>query len=186
MRTLVAEQGSDATPITSLIGTEQPTLQSFAVDHGEVRFDEHIEGRNWYGDGTVYRGAARRTKELQSVLPQGHGNLASSPEGVAFVQANLRGRSLQEPQSQLVRSLHVPEAVERGEQFKIHVRGNLQSSSVGYFEASTGLAGQVTGLSTTLANETLSTVWAFENEGLYTITLDGGGLSQARTNVLVT
>lgn len=89
-----------ASKVVSLMGVEQPTVQSFFIDNGTAIAVQHIGGTDWAGDGTVYSGAAyqKDAAEQAHPLPQQHGSLAKSPEATAWVVATLQHRTLGPPQ----------------------------------------------------------------------------------------
>ena len=59
--------------INSLVGAEQPTLQSVSIRNGECSFAESLQGVDHGGDGTVYRQAAAPLGSVAFPLPQRHG-----------------------------------------------------------------------------------------------------------------
>lgn len=79
-----------------LVGTAQPTPQSFTVTAGVVTADNRLlvdqnDGVRWDdagGDGTVYRGAATLASagRAHHYLPQQHGALACTDEATAYVR----------------------------------------------------------------------------------------------------
>lgn len=128
--TLAGVQLSD---LRTMVGIEQPTMQSLRLRHGAVepQYYIHEDGGpiDWRGDGTVYVQAATGGVEPISSLPQSHGALARTPEAVAAVRAVLTRRRLGPPMGAAGISLELPELVVAGESFEISVTGQKDTSN---------------------------------------------------------
>ena len=80
----------DPINLRTLVGVEQPTMQSLRLRDGIAEpqfFTKEDDGSiDWRGDGTVYCQVAAGGVEPVSSLPQSHGALARSPEAIATVR----------------------------------------------------------------------------------------------------
>jgi pimeloyl-ACP methyl ester carboxylesterase len=124
MRSLGEAIAADRTDrIRPLVGTIQPTLQSVTLPSGGVpRFAESIVDTNGLredhrGDGTVFRYAAAPTSRSASYLPQAHGALAKSSEGIEFTAAVMTERPLGPFAAASDLGLRVPELAVAGKPF---------------------------------------------------------------------
>jgi len=117
--------GVQVSGLRTMVGIEQPTMQSLQLRHGAAEPQYYIcedDGRiDWRGDGTVYVQVATGGVEPISSLPQSHGALARTPEAIAAVRAVLTRRRLGPPMGVAGVSLRVPESVVAGEPFEISV-----------------------------------------------------------------
>jgi predicted alpha/beta-hydrolase family hydrolase len=109
-------------PVRCLVGTTQPTFQSVAFRNGVPDFLELLDGTDNRGDGTVYRYAAvPEGATPSSYLPQSHGAVAKSDEGIEFVAAVLSERKLGTFQAPSGVGLRVPEVVGVNAPFTVDV-----------------------------------------------------------------
>ncbi|WP_173073234.1 lipase family alpha/beta hydrolase [Phytohabitans rumicis] len=118
-----------------LVGTHQPTPQSFALREDTVstedglwvdRAEGGVRWSNEAGDGTVYRGAASLDGTVHTYLPQQHGPLAKSSETRAFVHGVITELDLDRlgpPQAALELGLAVPDLACPGDAFTGLVTG---------------------------------------------------------------
>jgi hypothetical protein len=113
------------TDLRTMVGTEQPTMQSLQLRDGtaEPRFYISEAGGpvDWRGDGTVYAQVASGGVEPISSLPQTHGALVRTTEAIAAVRAVLTRQRLGPPMGAAGISLEVPESVAAGATFEISV-----------------------------------------------------------------
>ena len=111
--------------LRTMVGVEQPTMQSLQLCQGIARPQYYTleDDRNidWGGDGTVYTQVAAGGVEPISNLPQSHGALVRSPEAIAAVRAVLTRRRLGPPMGTGGVGLEVPESVAVEEPFEILV-----------------------------------------------------------------
>lgn len=112
--------------IRCLVGTTQPTLQSVRfADDGDVDFAEVVADgetrrrENHAGDGTVFRYAALTEGVTPAYLPQAHGALAKSNEGIQFAADVVTERSLRPFQAASELGLRVPELAVAGVPFTV-------------------------------------------------------------------
>jgi hypothetical protein len=117
----IAAAGDQRCPLHTLIGVQQPTLQSVSLVAGEARFKEEYNGVDERGDGTVFRYAAAPKGERPMPLPQTHGGLCKTSEGITFVQSVLTDRQLGEVQAPPGSGIRVPDVVRPVEQFAIEL-----------------------------------------------------------------
>lgn len=180
----LSEHGAQRTVCEAIVGTAHPTLQRFSVTDGEVQFHEDVADRNWFGDGTVYFGSAYPPDTPWFALPQSHGALGQSREVRAHVIAKLSGLTLGPPQGGEYGAL-IPEAVTTGKNFTVEVTGTLQIGCT-WTDPTTGRGGTLALLPATRDDGTpcRRATHAFERDGLYTITVDGGGISPTSYDVL--
>lgn len=111
--------------LRTMVGVEQPTMQSLQLWQGVARpqyYTLEDDGNiDWRGDGTVYTQVAAGGVEPVSSLPQSHGALARSSEAIAAVRAALTRRRLGPPMGTGGVGLEVPDSVAVGEPFEISV-----------------------------------------------------------------
>jgi hypothetical protein len=111
--------------LRTMVGVEQPTMQSLQFWQGIVRphyYTLEDDGNiDWRGDGTVYSQVAAGGVEPVSSLPQSHGALARSSEAIAAVRALLTRRRLGPPMGTGGIGLEVPDSITVGEAFEISV-----------------------------------------------------------------
>lgn len=172
--------------LVPFVGIHQPTLQSFTLADGELRFHEHLDDANWAGDGTVYQGAAYPKGHLATVpLPQQHGALAASSSAFSSVMAALVQATIGPPQGDGL-GLAVPDAALTGVPFEIRVtvarRASCSCAPVG---------GRSLGrIPLTRRTDEFGEVELFgkvtiRQPGLYTVTATGGGDGSVSADVLV-
>ncbi len=186
----------EACELRALIGTSQPTLQSFTTTAGETTFRATLDGDDHSGDGTVYYHAAYpRDGRPTSALPQSHGALARTEEAWQFVQSQLLGGKFGDLQGDGL-GLKVTDTVAQGQPVTIQAllpRGAIASLS--WSEVGTGAKGTIDlGPPTPhrtaaeggdIARQERSGRMIWNSPGLYSVTLDGGGSTGITTNVLV-
>jgi hypothetical protein len=200
----LTDPGRRIEKLVSLAGINQPTLQSFWSVEGRSIFDDdgiydaaNDQLVNWGGDGTVYYHAAypKGGPKPMTSLPQPHGALASSEEALAFVRTNLLDGDYTDLQGPGV-GLRVADSVIIGEPATVRVvvprDTNVQCA---WTERATGRGGivslgppsnydfdQADGPS---GHDTRDGAQVWTQPGLYTITVNGGGSSPIRADVLV-
>jgi pimeloyl-ACP methyl ester carboxylesterase len=129
--------------LRTIVGVEQPTMQSMRLVRGVVVPQRHIveagARTDHRGDGTVYVEAALGGVEPISYLPQSHAGLARSPEAIAAVVAILTRQRLGPPMGATGAGLDVPDVVVAGEAFEALVSAPDDSvPSCRLFNADTG------------------------------------------------
>jgi pimeloyl-ACP methyl ester carboxylesterase len=117
MQHALAKTGPDG--LRTVVGVEQPTMQSMRLVRGVVVPQRHIvetgARTDHRGDGTVYLEAALGGVEPVSYLPQSHGGLARTPETIAAVVSVLTRQRLGPPMGATGAGLDVPDLVIAGE-----------------------------------------------------------------------
>ena len=182
----LAEPGYRPPRLVPFVGTHQPTLQSFTIDHGAVRFHEHLNDTNWGGDGTVYEGAAYPVGHAATVpLPQQHGALASSIAAFSSVSAALLQVTIGPPQGSGL-GLAIPDAVLAGKPFEIRI-ANAPRATCKYGSAGGQSLGRIPlTRRTTESGETEQYgEMSISQPGLYTVSATGGGYGSVKSDVLV-
>jgi Lecithin:cholesterol acyltransferase len=115
----------DTDGLHTVVGVEQPTMQSMRLVRGVVVPQRHIVetgGRTDYrGDGTVYVEAALGGLDPVSYLPQSHAGLCKAPEAMAAVVAVLTRRRLGPPMGAAGVGLDAPDLVTVGELCEIPI-----------------------------------------------------------------
>lgn len=175
--------------IRCLVGTRQPTLQSVQLNPGHhPKFHESIVDINGLredhrGDGTVYRYAAVPAGAAPAYLPQGHGALAKSSEGIEFSAAVATERPLGPFQAATEIGLRVPDLAVAGTPFTVEV-----------VDADSGALCQVhdTESNTLVAmqgfenrNGSLKTDIQTPDAGLHRVSVASGGFSPVERLVMV-
>ena len=120
----------DRTRLSTVVGVEQPTMQSLRIENGVVVPQWHLPATageldpvNHAGDGTVYVEAALGGVEPIASLPQSHAGIARTPEARAVVSAKLiRGR-LGPPMGGEGPGVEVPDLVAVGQPCEIGING---------------------------------------------------------------
>src|SRR5262245_5180054 len=123
------------TPIESLIGVGQPTMQSIKLVDGTVEpcfhtceadRDGGVVRMDRAGDSTVYRDSAGRPGHAMAYLPQTHSALAKSSEAIAYVRSVItqrpQGPPLGADVSERAVGVDVPDTVAAGAPFTISIR----------------------------------------------------------------
>jgi hypothetical protein len=180
------EQGPEPTPVTPLMGSAQPTEQSFSIDAGGLSVHRRVDGRDWGGDGTVYTGAAYpKGQDSAHALPQTHGPLAKSPEGIEWVKAMIEHRTIGPPQGDGI-GLDVPETAVARTPIPFTVLAPTMSGVTVTITDSTGRTLPPPRLRPTSDQGALQGELALTRPGLYEVSARGGGFSAVVTDVLVT
>lgn len=122
--------GSTGTLIT-LVGVQQPTMQSLSIADGVAQPlfhtcldapDGSVQRVDRRGDSTVYRDAATLAGVSPAHLPQSHSDLAKSEEAIAHVCAVLTGTQLGPPLGEGAVGLELPDVVDAGQGFDVIAR----------------------------------------------------------------
>ena len=171
----------------AVVGTEQPTLQSMALEAGEATFLESLAGVNHAGDSTVYRQAAALGDQPAFVLPQRHGSLAKTPEALAFVSDKLIGADTKPPLGTRPIGADIPDMTVAGRPVTVRVTGH-NMDPIGVSVKSTDIE---TGIPTTWhASTRVDGAVQYTHPGLppglYRIEVQAGGYSPVTDMVLVT
>ena len=111
--------------LRTVVGVEQPTMQSMRLVRGVVVPQRHIveagARTDHRGDGTVYLEAALGGVEPVSYLPQSHAGLAKTPEAIAAVVAILTRQRLGPPMGITGAGVDAPDLVVAGERCEARV-----------------------------------------------------------------
>jgi hypothetical protein len=119
-----------AGPVRTLVGVEQPTMQSLSLANGVVEpyfftveeRDGVVVKTDYSGDSTVFRNSAVHRAAAPSYVPQTHTALAKTDEATAFVRSVLTEGELGPPlPGATVIGLDVPDVVEVGATFDVRV-----------------------------------------------------------------
>ncbi|MFL5913998.1 MAG: esterase/lipase family protein [Gaiellaceae bacterium] len=125
------------------VGTSQPTLSSLTIDSGTAeasndyfawKNDEFLTADGKLrpltrgGDGTVPRDSAEPGGAEYHRVPQQHGALASSPEGVTYAADVLTERPFGPPLGVAAVGMELPDVVAAGERWEIALTGIDQPS----------------------------------------------------------
>ncbi|HEY4028692.1 MAG TPA: hypothetical protein VGO86_19855 [Candidatus Dormibacteraeota bacterium] len=138
--------------------------------------------RDWGGDGTVYFGSAFPPGNELSPLPQKHGALANSSEGIVWDEHILLAKALGPPQGAGI-GLEVPDAAVAGEPFTIRIAAPALAGITCRYEE-TGVM-PIGSVPLQRADDSLTSTLAIGRPGLYTITARGGGYSAVADDVLI-
>lgn len=179
-----AVKGGSEARLVTLMGTRQPTHQSFTLNAGELVLHKRIDGENWAGDGAVYSGAAYpKGHDPAQPLPQQHGPLAKSPEGIEWVKATIRHRVLGPPRGDGI-GLEAPDAALKGETIPLRIEGGgLGGITVEVRDENQRRLPRVT-LHPDGEYDYIGHV-RIDRPGLYEITAAGGGFSPVISDILV-
>jgi len=171
----------DRSGLRTLVGVEQPTMQSLLLRDGVAEpqfFTNEDEGSiDWRGDGTVYTQVAAGGVEPVSSLPQSHGALARSPEAIAAVRAVLTRRRLGPPMGAAGISLDVPDTISVDQPFDICVtsQGDPGGSGCRIVDADTNL--QVSRPFLVRRGDAMVASARLLRAGLYRVEVQDGGYS---------
>lgn len=170
-------------PTVALVGSTQPTLQSFEVTEAGLDFREHVGGTNWGGDGTVYFGSAFPKDTTPFSLPQRHGALAKSVEAIEWIKHTIAAVTLGPPQGLGV-GLDVPDFAFAGEVFQVRVSAPGVGGATCRIDSATGGPSPGSVRMRRVGEELIgeSTV---SHPGLYSVTARGGGSSPITEDLLV-
>lgn len=171
----VSAAGDARTKIVPLVGVQQPTAQSIRLIRGEMALDEHLNGTDQRGDGTVYRYAAAPRGLEPMPLPQSHGALAKTQEALTFVEARLTEQDLGEIQAPPGFGVRVPPAVRPGAPFDVGVIDGEPGLTCRVMNAETNA--QVAVAVVQRRGDDLATTVSVPEPGVYRITVVGGGYS---------
>jgi pimeloyl-ACP methyl ester carboxylesterase len=107
----------------TLVGIDQPTLQSAAIDCGETTYFYHLERRDQGGDGTVYRQSAGPgwAGVSSSPIVQTHAALTASSAAREFVRDKLLHRDSAPRLGTSQISVDFPETATAGQPVRIRV-----------------------------------------------------------------
>jgi pimeloyl-ACP methyl ester carboxylesterase len=123
MQRTLAKLGTDG--LRTVVGVEQPTMQSMRLVRGVVVPQRHIVEAgvrtDHRGDGTVYVEAALGGVEPTSYLPQSHAGLSRAPEAIAAVVAVLTRQRLGPPLGATGVGLDVPDLAIVGERCEVRI-----------------------------------------------------------------
>jgi hypothetical protein len=185
----VEAAGRRSCPVRARVGTSQPTLQTFSFDAGHPRFDDPacylIEGKDWQGDGTVYRQSATPAGAEPDYIPQRHGRLASTHEGIEYVRAVLTESPTGPPLAAGEGvGIDFPDSVMLGKPFQIQIVADpwARVTCVAR-DASTGR--QVARAQIARSSDALSAHLVLRSPGLYRIEAKSGGGSAVGDYVMV-
>ena len=176
-----ALQAIGSADLFTIVGVEQPTMQSLRLHDGLAEpqyFIDDDDGRiDRGGDGTVYAEAATGTLQPVSSLPQSHGGLPRSPEVHAAVRAALLRRKLGPPMGGAALSLEIPDSVVAGEWLNIRVtsHGDAGGTRCRLFDAQTDVKLDVPLLTGNTGVLMAST--RLRRPGIYRVEVQGGGFS---------
>jgi hypothetical protein len=123
--------GTHAIPVSTLVGADQPTLQSLTLDAGACDFHSSLLGVDHSGDGTVYRQAAAPVGVVSFPLPQRHGTLAKTAEAITFVRDKLLGADTGPPLGTRPIGLDLPSEISVGQVLEVKVSGTDDPVGVG-------------------------------------------------------
>jgi pimeloyl-ACP methyl ester carboxylesterase len=117
MQRTLAKLGTDG--LRSVVGVEQPTMQSMRLVGGVVVPQRHIVEAgvrtDYRGDGTVYVEAALGGAEPVSYLPQSHAGLSKAPEAITAIVAVVTRQRLGPPMGATGAGLDAPDLAIVGE-----------------------------------------------------------------------
>jgi hypothetical protein len=178
----VQAAGDDRCRVRSAVGTLQPTRQSVSFANGTAEFSESIGGIDERGDGTVYRYAASLKGGEPSPLPQTHGALARTEEAIAFVQAALTDRELQEFQGPSGVGLRVPEAVRPRARFEAELLDGEPGALCLAHDAESGV--QVDMAQVMPRDGRLIAAMTLPHEGVFRISVANSGFTAVQKLVL--
>jgi pimeloyl-ACP methyl ester carboxylesterase len=175
--------------IRSLVGTTQPTLQSVRFGPEGPTFLESVVDANGLdednrGDGTVFRYAAFPEGVTPTPLPQAHGALAKSAEGVQFAVDTVTGRPLGAFQAASDLGVRVPELAVAGTPFTVEALDAEQGALCQVHDAETNAL--VTMQALTPRDGTLAADIQAPDVGAYRVSVASTGFSPVERLVLVT
>ncbi len=181
--------GRDDGWVQSVVGTRQPTLQSASLRPGRPpAFTEDVAGTDTRrredhgGDGTVFRYAAHPDGVVPSLLPQSHGALAKSPEGVDFAAAVATGRDLGAFQAASELGMRVPDMVPAGDPLHVEV----VDADVGMCQVHDAETEQLVAIQALVRDgEHLVTDVGPLEAGTYRVSVSAGGFSPVERLVIV-
>ncbi|WP_157751927.1 esterase/lipase family protein [Actinoplanes derwentensis] len=174
-----------------VVGTAQPTPQSFTITDGVVTAEnrllvDRLDGLRWEdagGDGTVYRGAATladASRRSHNYLPQQHGALACTDEASAYVRAVITEQDpdlLGPPMAAGDLGVDAPDLVLPNEEFAATITGitRPRQATCRVFDAG---GGRQLDLAPIEARDgTLCAVITVPGPGMYRLEIGGSGYS---------
>lgn len=186
------------------VGTSQPTNSSVSIVDGRLLLDErsypisestgeierdrhgHVVREHLQGDGTVPLTSATE-KFTAAVLPQQHGPIVTSKEGIEAVRHFIvQGVPKGEPLGDGDLGLAHPDVVETGQAWSVRVTG-ISSAEDAHLTI-TDLSTPAVAIDLTITpqdGELVAPVEALP-EGVYRLTLDGTSRSPVRQDVMIT
>jgi pimeloyl-ACP methyl ester carboxylesterase len=175
--------------IRSLVGTTQPTLQSVRLGPDGPTYFESVTDANGLeedhrGDGTVFRYAASPEGVMPVPLPQSHGALAKSPEGVQFAVDTVTERPLGDFQAASDLGVRVPELAVVGTSFTVEALDAEPGALCQVHDAETSAL--VTMQALTPRDGTLAAEVQTPDVGAYRVSVASTGFSPVERLVLVT
>jgi hypothetical protein len=169
------------TDLRTMVGTEQPTMQSLRLGYGAAEPQYYIHEDDgpidWRGDGTVYVQVASGGVEPISSLPQTHGALVRTTEAIAAVRAVLTRRRLGPPMGGPGISLEVPESVVVGEPFEISVTSGADARNAKCRVVDADTDTQISRPLLIRRQEAMVALPRLPRPGLYRIEVKDGGFS---------
>jgi len=167
--------------LVAIVGVDQPTLQSFTIDHGEATFFNHVDGQDFAGDGTVSMAAAFPPgHHAVSNWPLQHGSMGNTSEAIASTKATIQQRTLGPSQGHSV-GLHAPDTVVAGDAVPITVRSERPTVAIKIRH----MNGKTTSTRVAIRNGHSGTATiTLERPGLYEITTNAGGASPITCDTL--
>lgn len=170
----------------SLVGVEQPTMQSLRLRDGVVTPQfytceptaDGLSRVDRFGDSTVYRDAAAPAGAQPSVLPQCHGSIARTPEAITFVRAVLTPRELGPPLAGgRPLGLDMPDVVVAGEAFTLRVTGAETAAGLGCAVEHAATGATVSRPDLRGMDDTVGAEVVIGAPGVYRVLVKGGGWS---------
>lgn len=180
----------------AMVGTSQPTLQSFITADGQTTFFDHVGGIPWAGDGTVHFHASRPKGSFAGTgLAQAHGALATTSEARIAIETRLLTGGDSEWQGGGI-GLQVADSVGCNEEFTITISARPGViPTCRWREIGTNRDGDLSlgppRRHTIMDNgnevhiEIRAVEHAWSNMGMYTVTASGGGASDVSVDVVV-
>ena len=184
------QSGADGR-IRSLVGTMQPTLQSINLGGGKVEFAEStvigdVRRREDHGgDGTVFRYAAQLAGTQPSFLPQSHGAIAKTPEGIGYAAAVATDRIQGPYQGGSPIGVRVPDLAVAGEPFRVEITNADHDALCEVWDAESEELVSMPDVAGEGEDDRLIVEVLPPGPGTYRISVSGGGLSPIEHLVLV-
>jgi hypothetical protein len=182
MQHALAKLGTDG--LRTVVGVDQPTMQSMRLVRGVVVPQSHIVeagGRTDHrGDGTVYVEAAVGGVDPVSNLPQSHAGLARAPEAIAAVIAVLTRQRLGPPMGGTGVGVDAPDLAIVGERCEARISAPHDTMpSCRVVDADTGA--QVDAPMPVRRDGGLIAAIRMPTAGLYRVEVKAGGYSAVTT-----
>jgi len=167
--------------LVAIMGIDQPTIQSLTIAAGEATYFNEVDGKNWAGDGTVYRRAAYPGNLRAFGWPLQHGSMGKESGPIRSCIATIEQDPLGAPMGGSF-GLAVPDTVAAGEPTLITVRHNNNAHIA---VTITNPIGQTSKPPLRRQDDHDVATITLERPGLYEITASGGGTSDITCDVLV-